>query len=295
MYSQDTPGRHQRDELQKLLKPGSACGSLSDSPLTSTPPPERDFLTMPPEEDIESFNAAEAARFLAIATAATYSHQLRSWKHIELCCKRIRVLCCEPATQRECCEAQAGAALANTMHRCLPYLPSALAVQWHALAALVNLCLGETNEYRDHALSSGALRAIVAVMKRLSDYPGYIEVHEMACVALQNACYGEDANALARRRAADDEGAIEAVLAVMRRYKTVRAASHMQSLGQATLQLLVHELPELRIKARQLGAKAEWVTEFGGGDPEKQQQHQQHQLMMAMERSLSPHVIRVPL
>ena len=106
------------------------------APAEPTTPPEPAFLSMPPE-DIESFNAARAAELLAVATAATAVDVLRSRKHIELCCKRIRVLCREPATQKECYEAQAGAALVSAMDRCLPYLPSALAVQWHALGALV--------------------------------------------------------------------------------------------------------------------------------------------------------------
>jgi len=126
-------------------------------------------------------------------------------------------------------------------------------VQLQALAAIVNLCSGEANEHRRNAVEAGAMKALVAAMLAL---PENAEVQEMACIALQNCCYGEDEHALTRRQKAAQEGAIEAVVKAMQKHID---SPPMQEVGQATLRLIVHKLPDLRTKALSVGAQEEWV------------------------------------
>jgi len=87
----------------------------------------------------------------------------------------------------------------------------------------------------------------------------------MACIALQNCCYGEDDHSLTRRTTAATEGAIEAVVKAMQKHVD---SPPMQEVGQATLRLIVHKLPDLRTKALSVGAQEEWVkpiSQGGGG------------------------------
>lgn len=210
------------------------------------------FLSVKPE-DVAAFETTQVVELLCSATAEQNVEVHLSTKHIEACCKRLRVLCRDPATRKECHEARSAAAVVGAMNRC-PM--STMTVQWHALAALVNLCSGEVNDYRERAVEAGAMPAIVAVLNQVTENA---EVQEMACIALQNACFGEDEHALVRRQVAADEGAIEAVLAAMRRCETIQS---MRDVSRATLRLLVHHLPELRSKAQALGARPEWVKEF---------------------------------
>ena len=86
----------------------------------------------------------------------------------------------------------------------------------------------------------------------------------MACIALQNCCYGEDAHAVVRRKTAAEKGAIAAVIDAM---KTHEASAPMQEVGAATLRLLVHRVDELRKQAIDAGAAPEWVKPInqGGG------------------------------
>ena len=78
----------------------------------------------------------------------------------------------------------------------------------------------------------------------------------MACIALQNCCYGEDPHAITRRQAASSEGAIEAVVEAMNRHS---GSAPMQEVGAATLRLIVHKVGDLREKALKAGANPEWV------------------------------------
>jgi hypothetical protein len=73
-----------------------------------------------------------------------------------------------------------------------------------------------------------------------------VQVQEMACIALQNCCYGEDENAVKRRRTAGEHGALEAVITAM---KTHSDSAPMQEVGCATLRLVVHRVGDLRQKA----------------------------------------------
>merc|ERR1719387_2617752 len=87
----------------------------------------------------------------------------------------------------------------------------------------------------------------------------------MGCIALQNCCYGEDAQATERRKGAAEAGAIDAVIAAMKRHEAIPAA---QEVGVATLRLIVHKVPELRTTAVSAGASADWVkpiSKEGGG------------------------------
>jgi len=177
---------------------------------------------------------------------------------IEACCKRLRVLCREPENCKRCDEAGTASAVVAAMGM----LPTLQSVQLQALAAIVNLCSGEANEHRKNAVDSGAMTAIVAAMLALADNA---EVQEMACIALQNCCYGEDDHSLTRRTTAATEGAIEAVVKAMQKHVD---SPPMQEVGQATLRLIVHKLPDLRTKALSVGAQEEWVkpiSQGGGG------------------------------
>ena len=140
-------------------------------------------------------------------------------------------------------------------------LANSQTVQLQALAALVNLCSGEANEHRKNAVEVGAMKAITSAMKML---PENAEVQEMACIALQNCCYGEDPHAITRRETAAAEGAIKAVLDAIAAHPD---SAPMQDVGAATLRLMVHRVNSLRDEALKLGAQPAWVKPIreGGG------------------------------
>jgi len=231
---------------------GEAAGTATEASPETEQSTESSLVTVTPEE-IEAYEPADVVALLnKIST-----HTDISTTQIEQCCKRLRVLCREPDNCKRCDEAGTALAVVSAMGA----LPSVPTVQLQALAALVNLCSGEANEHRKNTVNAGAMKAIVAAMNNL---PANAEVQEMACIALQNCCYGEDPNATDRRKAASDEGAIEAVVAAMKKHQE---SSPMQEVGQATLRLIVHRVNELRVKALELGAQADWVKPIsqGGG------------------------------
>jgi len=86
----------------------------------------------------------------------------------------------------------------------------------------------------------------------------------MACIALQNCCYGEDTHALTRRQEAGAAGAIEAVVAATKEHAE---SAPMLDVGAATLRLIVHKVSALKTRAIKAGAKEEWVKPIaqGGG------------------------------
>jgi hypothetical protein len=87
----------------------------------------------------------------------------------------------------------------------------------------------------------------------------------MACLVIQNLTYGNDSNAVARRKQACEDGAIEAILDVMKKHSQVE---EIYNACVASLRLTVDLLPDQRAKAVSLGAQAEWVkpvTKEGGG------------------------------
>jgi len=196
-----------------------------------------DIEDSPPEKVVEVLHAA-------VETTPDINTTL-----VETCCKRLRVLCREPDNCSKCDKAGTAPAVCAAMAA----LPSSATVQLQALAALVNLCSGEANEHRKNAVDAGAMKAIVTAM---FNAPQNAEVQEMACIALQNCCYGEDKHAIVRRNAAAKEEAIKAVVSAM---KAFEESAPMQEVGSATLRLIVHRVPELRVQALELGAPPEWV------------------------------------
>jgi hypothetical protein len=88
----------------------------------------------------------------------------------------------------------------------------------------------------------------------------------MACLVIQNLCYGDDGAVLDRRKRAADDGAIETILNVMQRFDQ---AKEIYDACVASLRLTVDRLPDLRAKAVQQGAQPDWVKpvtkDSGGG------------------------------
>lgn len=216
--------------------------------------PEESKLLHLTAEQIENFEAAAVVDALLAAVETTPDINVML---IEVCCKRLRVLCREPENCKKCDEAGSARAVVGAMGA----LPDTPTVQLQALAALVNLCSGEANEHRKNAVESGAMKAITAAMTKL---PDNAEVQEMACIALQNCCYGEDPHATTRRERAAEEGALKTVLDAIKRHQ---ASAPMQEVGAATLRLMVHRVHSLRDEALKLGAQPEWVKPIreGGG------------------------------
>ena len=242
-------------------------------------------------EQIEGFAPDEVIAVLkaAISTSAGGT-PAQNTAVIETCCKRLRVLCREPENCKKCDEAGTASAVVASM-KALPSVPS---VQLQALAALVNLCSGEANEHRKNAVEAGSMTAIVEAMTALpknaevSSPPpqhalvqsslfslrqlspsavllcAHVQVQEMACIALQNCCYGEDTHALTRRQEAGAAGAIEAVVAATKEHAE---SAPMLDVGAATLRLIVHKVSALKTRAIKAGAKEEWVKPIaqGGG------------------------------
>ena len=82
-----------------------------------------------------------------------------------------------------------------------------------------------------------------------------MQIAEMACLLIQNLCYGDDQLAVKRRERADKDGAIEAILNVIKEHET----REIMDTCVAAMRLAVDRKPDLRDKAKQLGAHDEWV------------------------------------
>jgi len=164
-------------------------------------------------------------------------------------CKRLRVVCREADGRTACDSLGAASAVAAAMSVFMANPEFAL----QALAALVNLCSGDSSAARKAASEAGAMKLAVQVM---SGHPKDVDLCEMACLVIQNVCYGDDENVLTRRQTAGDQGAIPAVLAVMRNHE---AAPEMLDIGITSLRLIAEKMPALRSGAIELGAKPEWV------------------------------------
>jgi hypothetical protein len=197
--------------------------------------------------EIDKMGPAEAVKMLNAAV------QARPLNHtvVEVCCRRVRVLCRDAEQCHECDKQGASAAVVGAMK----VLPVDTNVQLQGLAAIVNLC-SEENDHRNTSVSSGALEAVVNAMIMMVSNA---EVQEMGCIALQNCCYGEDDMAIHRRQKAADVGALKAVIDAMNAHHAIPAA---QEVGAATLRLILHKVPGLREEAIKLGAKPEWVKPF---------------------------------
>jgi hypothetical protein len=215
------------------------AGAVSSDPVAETHKKCVEIDKMGPAEVVKMLNEALLARPLNNAV-------------VEVCCRRVRVLCRDAEQCNECDKQGASAAVVGAMKA----LPVDMNVQLQGLAAIVNLCSGEANDHRNTSVSSGALEAVVNAMIMMVSNA---EVQEMGCIALQNCCYGEDEMAIHRRQKAADVGALKAVIDAMNAHHAIPAA---QEVGAATLRLILHKVPGLREEAIKLGAKPEWVKPF---------------------------------
>ena len=236
--------------------PAAPVEDISDpTPAAPAAEPASPVLNLTAEQ-IEAF---EPQAVVDTLIAAVESSPEKNVVIVEVCCKRLRVLCREPDNCKKCDQAGTAQAVVKAMGTA-PYDTQAN-VQLQALASLVNLCSGEANEFRQNAVQQGAMKAVAAAMAAL---PDSAEVQEMACIALQNCCYGEDDNAVERRKAAGEAGAIELVINAMKSHVD---SSPMQEVGSATLRLMVHRVKDLKDRALKGGAAEEWVKPIreGGG------------------------------
>jgi len=173
------------------------------------------------------------------------------------CCMRVRVLCREHP-QREACEQLGASRIIVAALKAMPDDPN---ICLQGLASLVNLCSGDSHGPRDTAVENGAIQAASNAVSRFNDT---VEIAEMACLVIQNLCYGEDDKALKRRKTSNEQGAIEAVLKVIKKHET----KEIMDTCVAAMRLTVDRMPELRKKAKELGAHDDWVkpiTKEGGG------------------------------
>jgi len=207
--------------------------------------------SLPSLHEIDVMKPEAALRCLGIVTEK---------KNVDLgaaCCMRVRVLC-RDHPQREACERLGASRIIIAALTAMPDDPN-LCLQ--GLAGLVNLCSGDSHGPRDTAVENGAIKAASEAVKRWNDT---VEIAEMACLVIQNLCYGEDDKALKRRATADEHGAIEAVLAVIKKHET----KEIMDTCVAAMRLTVDRMPKLREKAKSLGATDDWVkpiTKEGGG------------------------------
>lgn len=173
------------------------------------------------------------------------------------CCRRVRVLCRENELRKSCDMLGAARILIQTYDA----MPSDPTLVLQSLAALVNLCSGDAPPPRTTAVEAGAIRAAAGAIK---DLGSSIEIGEMACLVVQNLCYGDDNKSLDRRQRAADDGAIESVLWVLNAHPDIKDTC------TSSCRLCVDRMPKLRERAVAAGAPPEAVkpiTKEGGGLP----------------------------
>ena len=109
-------------------------------------------------------------------------------------------------------------------------------------------------------MDAGALGATIDAMRGAG---ASLEVQEMAFIALQNGCYGDDELAVSRREVAVQGGALATVVDIMKRHGADAAQQAawptLHEAGVATLRVLVHNVQGARQQALDLGAEADWV------------------------------------
>jgi len=188
----------------------------------------------------------------------------------EKCCKRIRVLCRDLNGRKACHQFGAARILCVAYRAFSPTFTEGAKVEkdfiLQSLAALVNLCSGEEKNNissvpRTKAVEEGAIQAASDAIRLLSTES---EICEMACLVVQNMCFGDDEHAVARRKRAGEDGAIEAVIAVLSSPKH----EHIRDTCISSMRLCVDRVPELRKRALDKGAPEEGVkpiTKEGGG------------------------------
>lgn len=228
----------------------SKTGAATGAPMLAVP-----SVLQVTEEQLEASEPSEVVGVLE----KIITHSDVTAKQVETCCKRLRVLCREDQ-QRSLCH---DAGMASTVVGAMTCFPKDVVVQYQALAALVNLCSGDSMEHRASAMIDGVLAPIVAALNGHRE----AEVQEMGLIALQNVCYGEDEHGVVRRQGAFDAGAVQAILAAMKHHEGVVA---MQEEGVKALRLICHKADWLRAKAIEVGAAADQVRPFsapasGGG------------------------------
>lgn len=219
---------------------------------TGTPVQEEvkeEVPALPSVATVEGMNPEDVLQTLGLATGATDAELATA------CCKRVRVLCREFPSRQNC--EQLGAA--RIIISAIDAMSTDKLLVLQSLAALVNLCSGDAHPPRTTAVDAGAIRVAAMAIQTLGDN---IEVGEMACLVVQNLCYGDDNAALERREKAAKDGAIEAVIKVMNTHAEVRDTC------VASLRLCVDRMPALRTRATEAGAPPEGVkpiTKEGGG------------------------------
>lgn len=238
-------------------KAGSILSSVAEDTAETG---EADEDRLPSLDDIQHLKQPETIlRTLGIVTDADNEAAAaldRNAFAIE-CCKQLRVLCRDHKHRQRC--DQLGTA--RIICAALTAMPADHVLNLQGLAAIVNLCSGEVHPPRNTAIHAGAVRVAHAAVKR---FPERIEIGEMACLLVQNLTYGEDSDAIPRRKKAIEHGAIELAIGVM--------LAHDQAPGVydaciASLRLTVDRLPDQRQKAIQMGAHPDWVkpvTKEGG-------------------------------
>jgi len=88
-----------------------------------------------------------------------------------------------------------------------------------------------------------------------------VQQQEMAFVAIQNICFGGDANGAARKQRAIDAGAFEAIVVAIRRFQGTTSVHDQDT---ATLRLLCNNDQLLKARAMEAGAKKDWLQSHGG-------------------------------
>ena len=171
------------------------------------------------------------------------------------CCRRVRVLCRDMRQRKQCDQLGAARIVVGSFDAMRD--DPMLVLQ--SLAAVVNLCSGESHPPRTTATEAGALRAAAQAMEQ---HGHMIEISEMACLVVQNLCYGDDADALNRRARAGADGVINGIVTAYKRHPEIRETCI------AACRLTVDRMPDLRQQAQRLGAGDDAVkpiTKEGGG------------------------------
>jgi len=222
--------------------------SEDDAPTESQPRAEAPALS---EEQIQNMGPEQV-----LSTLGTVTHENNA-TFAAACCKRVRVLCRDLELRQECDKWGASRILIAAYDA----MPKEDKLVLQSLAAIVNLCSGDSHAPRTKAVDAGAIRAAAGAINDLGE--NSIEIGELACLVVQNLCYGDDKDALLRRRRADNDGAIEAVIKMHQTHAEIRETC------SSSLRLCVDRMEDLRQKARAAGAPEDCVKpiskEGGGG------------------------------
>ena len=159
-----------------------------------------------------------------VAAVAVLQAHVAAARVVEAACCRVAVLCREESNRQTAAETGAFEAVVVAMWA----HPQVASVQRHSCRALSNGCIvsnaaGQARKQR--AVAAGALEAVVAAMQAHWQDVGMLE---RGCAVLNNmVChpFGSDATVQARKQRAGAAGALEAVVAAMRRIDRLWASS----------------------------------------------------------------------